>query len=78
MNITYDPRADVLAIRLRRARPACGREVAPDLVVELDGQGEVTGWELLNAHKHVEGDPLSIGLKLLAPKIAPAGSASGG
>ena len=74
MHITYDPQADVLAIRLRDVDPERGREVAPDLVVEVDGRGQVVGMELLNASTHVDGDPLSVGLELLIPEAAPIGS----
>lgn len=77
MRITYDPRADVLAVELRDVDPERGQEVAPDLVVEVDAQGQVVSIELLNASKHLDGDPLSVSLELLAPEAAPSASHPG-
>ena len=74
MHITYDPQADVLAIILRDVEPERGHEVAPDLVIELDSQGQVVSMELLNARKHVDGDPLSVGLELLVLVATPTGT----
>ncbi|HEY3117140.1 MAG TPA: DUF2283 domain-containing protein [Chloroflexota bacterium] len=73
MRITYDPEADVLGITWRDGTPASGREVAPDLVVECDPAGQPIYLELLNASKHVEDDPLSVGLELLAPDAVRGG-----
>jgi len=73
VRITYDPRADVLAITWRDSSPGGGREVAPDLFVECDAAGLPIGMELLNASKHMEDDPLSVGLELLVPEATPTG-----
>ena len=72
MQITYDPQADVLAIIWREAPPRGGKEVAPDLFVECDPAGQPMSLELLNASKHVDGEPLSVTLELLAPELASA------
>ena len=73
MHITYDPEADVLAITWREAEIVDGREVAPDLVVESDSSGLPVYVELLNASKHIDGDPLTVTLEFLAPEVAPVG-----
>lgn len=70
MHITYDPEADVLGITWRDRAPASGKEVAPDLVVECDPAGQPIYMELLNASKHVDGDPLTVALELLVPDPA--------
>ncbi|HEY8695319.1 MAG TPA: DUF2283 domain-containing protein [Chloroflexota bacterium] len=72
MQITYDPKADVLAIGWREAQPGAGKDVAPDLFVECDGTGQPIGLELLNASKHVDGEPLSVALELLSPELTSA------
>ena len=73
MHITYDPEADVLSIVWRASKPGGGMEVAPDLFVECDAAGEPISLELLNASKHVDGEPLSATLELLAPELAATG-----
>ncbi len=70
MHITYDPIADVLAITWRESAPGGGREVAPDLFVDCDTAGQPISMELLNASQHIDGDPLFVGLELLAPEMA--------
>ena len=72
MHITYDPKADVLAISWRDAQPKGGKEAAPDLFVECDAAGQPISLELLNASKHVDGEPLSVALELLSPELVSA------
>jgi len=70
VHITYDPEADVLAITWRDTKPGGGKEVAPDLFVECDAAGQAVGLELLRASKHLDGEPLSVSLEMLAREVA--------
>lgn len=72
MHITYDPEADVLSITWRESEPGGGSEVAPDLFVDCDTEGQPFYMELLNASQHVDGDPLTVTLEFLAPEVARA------
>ena len=57
MRITYDARADALWIQLREhVGPGDGAEgvdVAPDVVADLDINGQIIGLEILNASKQL-------------------------
>ena len=57
MRITYDARADALWIQLREhVEPGDGAEgvdVAPNIVADLDINGQIIGLEILNASKQL-------------------------
>jgi uncharacterized protein YuzE len=74
VKISYDPEADVLAITLREVRPERGQQVTAGLVLMFDEDGEVVRMEILDASKHVDGQPLIVALELLAPEAALTGS----
>jgi len=72
MNITYDPEGDVLEIVLRDVRPANSDEVAPDVTVLRDDEGDAVSIEILNASKRIEGEPTSMSFKILLDQSAAA------
>lgn len=73
MRITYDPRVDVLYIVLRSVQHDHGQQITPGVVLNYDSKGEVAAIEVLDASKHVDGDPLAVALELLASEAVTAG-----
>jgi uncharacterized protein YuzE len=54
MKLHYDPETDSLYIELKPTPGAETREVADGLVVDLDGQGEVVGFDIDFASKRFD------------------------
>ncbi|HEY8692418.1 MAG TPA: DUF2283 domain-containing protein [Chloroflexota bacterium] len=67
MRITYDPQVDVLYIELRDVDHDRGQQITAGTVLNYDSNGEVVAIEILDASKHVDGEPLTVALELLAP-----------
>ena len=60
MKITYDSEADALYIELRKARPVVGRDIEDGVAVDLDDNGHVIGFEILDASKRLTKEELSM------------------
>jgi uncharacterized protein YuzE len=54
MNVVYDPDKDMLQIALKPGAIAETAQVAPNLILDYDEDGQVMGLELRNASKTVE------------------------
>ncbi len=48
---THDPEADAVYIQLSDAKPVETEEVAPNVMLDFDAEGRVTGIEVLTASK---------------------------
>lgn len=57
MQVSYDPRADALYIRLRPVPVDESDEVSPGVVVDYDRRGAPVGIELLDASRLLGGRP---------------------
>lgn len=53
MKITYDSEADALYISLRKASAADAIDIEEGVVADLDGDGHVIGFEILDASKRL-------------------------
>ena len=63
IEVSYDPRADALYIRLRQAKIDESDEVSTGVVVDYDRKGKPVGVELLDASRLLGGRPhLQVGL----------------
>lgn len=58
MRITYDPKYDLLYIKLGEAEKVLCREVDEDITFDLDAEGKLVGIEILSASKHLALDAL--------------------
>jgi uncharacterized protein YuzE len=54
MKITYDPQVDVLRIVLRDVSVEESDEHKPGIILDYDAEGNVVGFEVLNASQRVE------------------------
>ena len=69
MRIQYFPETDTLSIRLSDTPSTESEEIAPDVVIDFDGQGGVVGVEIDFASTKV--DLKNLDLKgLLIPEVA--------
>ena len=59
MKITYDSEADALYISLRKASAADAVDIEEGVVADLDGEGQVIGFEILDASKRLNKTELS-------------------
>lgn len=53
MKITYDPQADALYIALREAQSHDNVDIEEGVSADLDGQGHIIGFEILDASKRL-------------------------
>jgi uncharacterized protein YuzE len=53
MRIIYDPSADTLTVILKEAPVAESDEDRPGIVIDFDGEGDVVGFEILDASRRV-------------------------
>jgi uncharacterized protein YuzE len=53
MKITYDPEADALYIQLRNASAKDAVDIEDGVVADLDADGHVIGFEVLDASKRM-------------------------
>ena len=58
MKITYDPEADALYIGLRKVQAADSIDVEEGVVADLDKDGHIIGFEVLDASKRLSPDEL--------------------
>jgi len=54
MRITYDPRYDLLYIKLSEAEKVLCKEVEEDITFDIDAEGKIVGIEILSASEHVD------------------------
>lgn len=54
MKVTYDPRVDVLTIRMSASPIEESDEDKPGVILDYDQDGNVVGIEILDASKRVE------------------------
>jgi uncharacterized protein YuzE len=59
MKITYDSEADALYISLRKASAADAVDIEEGVVADLDGEGHVISFEILDASKRLNKKELS-------------------
>lgn len=52
MKFTYDPDANAIHVRLNDNEISESEEIRPDLIVDYDNNGNITGIEILNANKY--------------------------
>ena len=65
MRVTYDPEAHVLHLAFRECPIDESEEVAPNVMVDLDAEGQAVEIEMGAASKQVDGNPLALSLELL-------------
>ncbi|RYZ76707.1 MAG: DUF2283 domain-containing protein [Proteobacteria bacterium] len=65
MKIIYDPEVDVLRIRLSDAQVEESDEETPGVILDFDEEGQVVGFEILNASTRVQ-NPRSVEWALAA------------
>ncbi|MDR7426288.1 MAG: DUF2283 domain-containing protein [Armatimonadota bacterium] len=53
MRIAYDAQADALTLALTDGEVVTSRELAPGLIVNLDGQGRAVAVEVLDASRRI-------------------------
>jgi len=71
MKLHYYPETDSLYIELQPGPGAEAREIAPGLVVDLDSNGGVVGFDIDHASKHLDLSSLeTVDLPLAHTKIA--------
>ena len=54
VSVEYDPEADAMYIWLRKAKPDISKELAENVVIDLDKNGRIIGIEVLDAPKTSE------------------------
>jgi uncharacterized protein YuzE len=54
MRITYDPKYDLLYIKLGIAEKVLCKEIDEDITIDVDASGKLTGIEVLSASEHLE------------------------
>ena len=58
MKISYDPKVDVVYIKLAKGKYDVSREISESIVVDEDKKGKVLGIEILDATKNISAfDP---------------------
>jgi len=68
MRITYDPRYDVLYLKLGKAEKVYCKEVDEDITMDSAAEGKLCGTEILSASKHMNlSTLLSVEIKKEAP-----------
>ena len=65
MRMTYDPDADALMLRLSDAPVEESAEVAPNVVLDFDGEGRVVGIEVLFVSDLPDANPLELAYRIL-------------
>jgi uncharacterized protein YuzE len=54
MRITYDPRYDVLHLKIGKAEKVSCKEIDEDITIDTDSDGRLVGIEILDASKHID------------------------
>lgn len=58
MKITYDREADALYIELRQAEPADSFDIEDGVTADVDGQGHILGFEVLDVKQRLGKEAL--------------------
>jgi len=58
MRITYDPKYDLLYIKLGEAEKVVCKEIDEDITFDVDETGKLVGIEILSASEHLKLDTL--------------------
>jgi len=58
MRITYDPKYDLLYIKLGESEKVICKEVDEDITFDVDATGKLVGIEILSASEHLTLDNL--------------------
>jgi len=53
MRITYDPKYDILYLKLGEAEKVISKEMDEDITMDLDSEGKMVGIEILSASEHI-------------------------
>ncbi|MGH6919330.1 MAG: DUF2283 domain-containing protein [Geminicoccaceae bacterium] len=64
MRMTYDPEADALMLRLSDSPVETSEEVAPNVVLDFDGEGRVVGIEVLFVSELPDANPMELAFKV--------------
>lgn len=54
MKISYDPKYDILYLKLSDAEKVICKDVDEDITVDMDEQGRLVGIEVLSASEHID------------------------
>jgi len=54
MIITYDPKYDLLYLKLGEAEKVLCKDIDEDITLDLDAMGRVVGIEILSASQHLD------------------------
>lgn len=65
MRMTYDPDVDALRLRLSEAPVEESAEVAPNVVLDFDGEGRVVGIEVLFVSDLPDANPMELAYRIL-------------
>lgn len=60
MRLEYDAQADGLSVIFRDSATESSREVAPGVILNLDGQGEAVAIEVLEARRRIGKNAMSL------------------
>jgi uncharacterized protein YuzE len=69
MKIEYDRETDTLTITLRDARVKESDEVRPGVIADFGYDGEIVGFEVLDASEHME-KPMTMEYAIAEPAMA--------
>ena len=70
MRVTYDPTADALYVYVSDADVAETREVAPDVHLDIDAEGNAVGIEILAASPRPGSNPMAMAFEILRTDLA--------
>lgn len=54
MRISYDPKYDILYLKLGNAEKVLCKDVDEDITIDVDAQGKLVGIEVLSASEHLD------------------------
>jgi uncharacterized protein YuzE len=54
MRITYDPKYDLLYLKIGEAKKVLCKEVDEDISFDIDAESKLVGIEILSASKHID------------------------
>ncbi len=64
MRITYDPKYDLLYLKISEAEKVLCKEVDEDITFDIDAESKLVGIEILSASKHIDlGSLLPVEIK---------------
>jgi len=54
MRISYDPKYDLLYLKIGEAKKVLCKEVDEEITFDIDAEGKLVGIEILSASKHID------------------------